>query len=168
VGRTLVATVLAGMLFVAAARATPAPTRAEYIAQVDPICQTFVGPMNLAWRAYRKSASSAEAHLDKGTYGNWVRLVRQTAKSLDRLAETRTAMVDQIAGVPPAVSDVQAVDTWLSSLRQESGFEISAASALRKLRFGKANHRSTQADHAQAAANRAIAGFGFQVCGVSV
>ena len=106
--------------------------------------------------------------MQKGSYGNWVRLIRRTARSLDQLAQTRTAMVNQVATVPSPVPDTQTIGAWLSYLQQEAGFEASAASALRKLEIGKTNHRSTQADLAQDAANRAISGFGFQVCGVSV
>jgi hypothetical protein len=170
-GMKLTGAVAVALLAIPAVAVTPAEaasTRAEYIAQADPICQTFVGPMNQAWAAYDKNSKSAERHLKKGSYGNWVRLIRRTARSLDRLAQTRTAMVNQVATVTSPVPDTQTIGAWLSYLRQEAGFEASAASALRKLQIGKTNHRNTQADLAQEAANRALSGFGFQVCGVSV
>jgi hypothetical protein len=44
-----------GLIAVWAAPANAASTRAEYIAQVDPICQSFVAPENAAFRSYRKN-----------------------------------------------------------------------------------------------------------------
>lgn len=41
-----------GLIAVWAAPADAASTRAEYVAQVDPICQSFVGPNDDAIGAY--------------------------------------------------------------------------------------------------------------------
>jgi hypothetical protein len=153
------------LAYLAPGGASAASTRAEYIAQADPICQSFVGPMGDAWAAYNRNARRAERHVNKGTYKSWVRLVRLTAASLERLAQIRTSMIDQIAALPSPPEDAQTIVTWLNYLRQEAGFETSAARALRHLKFAKANDKSVLADKAENAAKRTISGFGFQVCG---
>ena len=44
-----------GLIAIWAAPADAASTRAEYIAQVDPICQSFVGPLGDSWAGYHKN-----------------------------------------------------------------------------------------------------------------
>ena len=120
--------------------AATAPTRSEYIAQVDPICQSFVAPLGSAWR--------------------------KVARSLNRISGTRTILIGQIAGVQPPDADAGTINTWLNDLRQEAGIETSAAAAIKRLKFGKFFTLLRQADGAETAGKQAIAGFGFAVCGV--
>lgn len=44
-----------GLIAVWAAPANAASTRAEYVAQVDPICQSFVGPQAKTIKTYNKN-----------------------------------------------------------------------------------------------------------------
>jgi hypothetical protein len=154
-----------GLMVVWAAPADAASTRADYIAQVDPICQSFVGPMGAAWGAFDRAFKRTTRAARKGTLKAFLRGTKREAGSLNQLAGTRTSMIDQIAVVPPAGADVGAIAVWLDHLRQEVAFERSAASAVRKLQIGKYFNRLKQADTAENAGHQAIAGFGFQVCG---
>ena len=66
--RAVITAVLSvGVIAVGAAPARAASTRAEYIAQVDPICESFVGTHDAAVKAYNKDAKRWEHLAGKGT-----------------------------------------------------------------------------------------------------
>jgi hypothetical protein len=162
----LIAFVLSAVLIgLGAAPANGAATRAEYIAQVDPICQSFAGPLGDAWRAFHRNFKRTTRAARKGDLKALVRGTKREARSLNQLAATRTSMIDQIAVVPPPEADAGTIAIWLNHLRREVAFERSAASATLNLQFGKYFKKLRQADKAEKAGMQAIAGFGFQVCG---
>jgi hypothetical protein len=164
--RALIALMLSmGLIAGGAAQADAASTRAEYIAQVDPICQSFVGPMGDAFSAYQRSFKALNHAAKSGNTKRFLRGTKRTAASLNRIAQTRTSMLDQIAPVQPVTSDVATINTWVGFLRQEAGFENAAATAILGLKIGKFFSNLRQADSAQSNGKGAIAGFGFQVCG---
>jgi hypothetical protein len=154
-----------GLIAAEAGQADAASTRAEYIAQVDPICQTFVGPMGDAFAAYQRSFKALNRAAKSGNTKRFLRGTKRTAASLNRIAQTRTSLLDQITPVQTVAADAGTVNTWLGDLRQESGFEKAAATAVLGLKIGKFFHNLRQADAAQSAGGGAIAGFGFKVCG---
>jgi len=154
-----------GLIAGGAAQADAASTRAEYIAQVDPVCQSFVGPMGDAFAAYQRSFKALNHAAKTGNTKRFLRGTKRTAAALNRIAQTRTSMIDQIAPVPPVASDVATINTWLGFLRQEAGFENAAATAILGLKVGKFFHNLRLADTAQTSGRGAVAGFGFQVCG---
>jgi hypothetical protein len=153
---------------VAATPASAASTRAEYVAQVDPICQSFVGPTVSAGSAYNKDYKEWTRRLSKGTLKGWVRQTRRTARSLGRFNELHAALTEQIAAVPPPAADVAAISTWLDDRRQADVFSVSAASAFGHFKFAQFHKKINQANAADAAGVTAISGFGFLACGVSV
>jgi len=148
-----------------AAPADAASTRAEYIAQVDPICQSFVGPLGEAWSAYHRNFKRTIRAARADNTKAFLRGTKKVAQSLNLISRTRTGMVDQIAAVPPPDTDAGTIGTWLSDLRQEGALESSAASAVLSLRINKFFRRLRQADDAETVARGAISGFGFTVCG---
>jgi hypothetical protein len=156
------------LLPVASARAVS--TRAEYIAQVDPICQSFVGSHDAALSAYNKSAKRMLHLSGSGTIKAWLAATRRASKLLTALTQNQLALLDQIAAVPPAAPDAGTIGTWLNGRRQSDAFAASAAAALNRPvpQVGKFFKKIKQANSALDAADRAITGFGFQVCGVSV
>jgi hypothetical protein len=167
--RTVMVAVLSvGVIAVGAVPANGAATRAEYIAQVDPICETFVGQVNNAKTAYNRNYKLWVRDLSKGTLKNWVKQTGRTARSLRALSEIHAGLTDQIAPVPPLANDAVAVGTWLNDRRQAETFANAAASAFGHFKFDQSNKKLRQANLIEAAGIRAIAGFGFQVCGVSV
>ena len=137
---------------------------------MDPICQSFVGPENVAYKAYVKNVKR-EGHLaGKGTLKAWLSATRRTSKSLTRLVQLDVSMIDQIAAVSPPAADAGTVGTWLNLRRQTNAFSASAAAALNKPvpQIGKYFKLIKRTNASIDAAQRAIDGFGFQVCGVSV
>jgi hypothetical protein len=166
------ATALA-LLAIAAVAVPPAhaaSTRAEYIAQVDPICQSFVGPENAALHAYRKNAKRWDRLASKGTLKAWLKQTRRVSQSLLRLTQLDTTLNDQIAAVTPPATDAGTIGAWLNARGQANAFAAAAARALNRPvpAISKYFKLVDRANAALDAASRAIAGFGFQVCGVSV
>jgi hypothetical protein len=164
--RAIVVSLLSiGLLATSAAPAAAAPTRAEYIAQVDPMCQSLVGPMGAAWSSFNKAFKQTNHAAKKGNTKAFIRGARATIRSLNTLSATRTGLTDQIAAVQPPDADASTVSTWLGDRRLQAAFESSAASALAKGQFGKFFHRLGGAGRAQTAGRAAVAGFGFATCG---
>jgi hypothetical protein len=157
-----------GLIGVWAAPADAASTRAEYIAQVDPICQSFVGPENDAGNAFFKNMERVGRIAKSGSAKALARQARRTARPLSRLAQIDLSLNAQLAAVPPPPPDAGLIGTWLDGRRQADGLLTSAASALTQLKFRVFLKRFGRALAVNDAANSAVSGFGFQICGVIV
>jgi hypothetical protein len=145
-----------------------ASTRAEYIAQVDPICQSFVAPITGAFSSYHKAFKALNKHAKSGSIKSFIRSIKRTARTLDAVAQLHLSLTAQVSAVPPPAADVATINAWTTALGQEQANEVAAANALRRLKFGAFFKRLDQADSAVNAATNAIAGYGFTVCGVAV
>jgi hypothetical protein len=152
----------------AAAPASAASTRAEYIAQVDPICQSFVGPLTNAFGAYHKNFKRLNRAAKFGPVKAFVKSARRTARSLNAVAGLHASMIGQIAAVPPVPADAAIVNAWLSALRAEQSAEAAAVTALLHFRIGAFFNQLNAADGDVNAAQQAVQGFGFAVCEVTV
>jgi hypothetical protein len=166
-GMKLRGAIIAGMLaiaLVAAAPAQAASTRAEYVAQVDPICQAFRGTASDADSAFIKNAKRWERLARRGTLKAFVRQTNRLAGSLLRFTQIHMAVTDQIATVPPPAADAGTVSTWLNFRRQSDAFSTSAASALKHFKFKRFFKQNGRSGKAEAAGRATIAPFWFQVC----
>jgi hypothetical protein len=150
----------------APAAAGAASSRAEYIAQVDPICQSFAGPENKAIGVYNRNYKRWVHDASHGTLKNWVKQTRRTGRALSAFSQVHAAMTEQVAAIAPFDPDVGLITTWLNSRRQADAFGSAAAAALKRIDVGKFYKLGRQADSAEAAGLRAINSFGFTVCGV--
>ncbi|HEX6586185.1 MAG TPA: hypothetical protein VF052_05490 [Solirubrobacterales bacterium] len=170
--RGVVVVVLLTIGVVTVPPAHAASTRAEYIAQVDPICQSFVGPQSNALSSFIKNTKRlgrvAQAAVKSGKFKALLRQIRRTAGALNGYAQIHASMTDQIVAVPAPPSDAGTIGTWVNARRQAEGLARSAASALDRFKFKVFLKRLDQSDAAESAGISAISGIGFQVCGVSV
>jgi hypothetical protein len=157
-----------GLIAVWAAPADAASTRAEYVAQADPICQSFVGPLDAAFGAFNTNFKHMVRAGKAGKVKAFIRGTRQTVSSLNGLAGIHENMSAQLATVPPAAADSGPVGSWLNYLNGEAGFERGAASSLAFFKIRQFLSQLRQADQALRSGQAAIAGLGFQVCGVAV
>jgi hypothetical protein len=158
-----------GLIAVWAAPADAASTRAEYVAQVDPICQSFVGANDDAFRAWFKNEKLLGRVAKNGTLQQFGAQTKRVASSLKRIARIQATLTNQIAMVPPPTEDFGTVGTWLNDRRQEEALLRSAASILVQFRPYKQYLRKLNlADAADEAATRTVSGLGFQVCEVIV
>jgi hypothetical protein len=145
-----------------------ASTRAEYIAQVDPICQSFVGRINDARTSYNRDYKRWARDLDHGSLKNWERQTHRTFQSLRALVGIEAGLTDQIAAVPPPAEDAATVNAWLTGRNKAERFGYSAALAFDSFKFDLSRKRINQSNKAFASGLKAISGFGFQTCGVTV
>jgi hypothetical protein len=88
-----------------AAPANAASTRAEYVAQVDPIC-------------------AATLTLEKRTFGGVGGDLRhgrnkQAARKFERTDRVFANAIDQLAAVPPPASDAALIGQWIAMLRAQ-------------------------------------------------
>jgi hypothetical protein len=158
-----------GLIGVWAVPAEAASTRAEYVAQVDPICQSFVRPMQGAIGAYFRNEKRLGPVARNGTLKQFGAQTKRIARSLKRIAQLHADLTIQIAAVPPPTEDFGTVGTWLNHRRQEEALLRSAASILVQFRPYKQYFRKLDmADAADEAATGTVSGLGFQVCEVSV
>ena len=161
-----------GLIAVWAVPAEAASTRDEYIAQVDPICQSFVGPEGAAGTAFlnnlKRLGRVSKSSVKSGNFKPFIRQTRRTARSLNGVAQIDLSLNDQIAAVSPPPADAGLIHSWLDGRRQVDGLLTSAASALAQFKFRLFLTRFRQVPAVNDAANRPVSGFGFQVCGVVI
>src|SRR6266545_7852256 len=132
----------------AIATAGAASTRAEYIAQVDPICQSFQAPLTGAFNSYHRAFKAMNKNAKSGSGKAFLKSIKRTARTLNAVAGLHLSMTAQITAVPPLAADTAIVNTWLTALGQEQANEVAAATALRQFRFGVFFKRLDQADAA--------------------
>jgi hypothetical protein len=158
-----------GLIAVWAGPAEAASTRAEYVAQLDPICQSFVGQNDDAFRAWSKNEKRLGPVARHGTLKQFGAQTKRVALGLKRIAQIQANLTNQIATVPPTSEDFATVGIWLNYRRQEEAHLRSAASILVQFRPYKQYFRQLDmADAADQAATRTVSGLGFQVCEVIV
>jgi hypothetical protein len=169
-GAIVVAMAMIGVAAVPSAQA--ATTRAEYVAQVDPICQSFVGPQNSALDAFIRNTKRlgrvAKSSVKSGNFKPFIKQNRRTAGSLNNYAQVHSNLTDQILAVPAAPGDEGTVSTWINNRRQAEAIARSAATALNQFKVSVFLKRIDQADAAELASSNAISAMGFHFCGVSV
>lgn len=158
----------------------PEPSHDQYIAEVDPVCQSFVAPLNNAFATYtasfKRMVRSANRVIQARKSGNtkkvrrstkaFLRAIGATADSLNGLAGVHASLLAQLNGITPP-SDGRVIE-WITQLGAEQSSEASGAMALSHFQIRRFFAAIRQADQAQAAGRQAISGFGFHVCGVSV
>jgi hypothetical protein len=90
-----------------------ASTRAEYVAQVDPVCQASHSrqkTLNQAYQRKTKALIARGAETDPPSRA----LLRLTLRFYDRIARIQRAANRDVSSVPPAPGDEQAVTQWVS------------------------------------------------------
>jgi hypothetical protein len=147
-----------------AAPAQAATSRAEYIAQVDPICQSVMPSLDQTWAAYNRNYKHWIRQATHGTLKAWVKQTRRTAAALNRLNQVEISLTNQLAAIPPAPGDEAVIGTWLSYRRQSDGLGMAAAVALNHIQVSKFFKLARQADKAAYAGVQVAETVGFQVC----
>jgi hypothetical protein len=174
-GPAIVVVALAAMIL-AAAPAHAASTRAEYVAQVDQICSQSsrdsgrLGPKLKILFSPNASAPvpGAQHATRQQIHRSLNRLVNRIARILATFNRTFSATTEQIALVPAAPGDEDAVAQWISGLRQ---YVIHTAESLRALRHhkpGAALFLQGLAIDALNSGGAAVQGFGIGICTTSL
>lgn len=97
-------------LAIGAGTASAATTRAEWVAQVDPICQSGQAQEAVAAQPLGKLVKRAKGHDSRKLARKLTRVLRSF---LLQYATIEHAVNAQIATIPPAAEDVSLVQVWL-------------------------------------------------------
>jgi hypothetical protein len=149
---------------ITAATAYGASTRAEYVAQVDPICQTAQRPVFRAISEWLRVVEKA-GRADNPPSGFNVpdELIRPAVKFINRLTHVYAGITTKIAAIPPAPGDEGLVGSWLER-RRVVVRELRTATHALKDRDRKRYIRAARAERrALANANRIGRTLGVQV-----
>jgi hypothetical protein len=108
-----------------AASANAATTRAEYVAQVDPICQAGLNQETAAARPVVKKLKRLQRRAKQPHSRNVRRrAVKREARLLARFYDFVTAVEQgvtaQIASIPPAIEDTSLVQVWLRARGEQA------------------------------------------------
>jgi hypothetical protein len=152
----------ATMVIALAITATPAlgaSTRAEYVAQVDPICQSAAKPAAKAARTY----FDAVTRIDRAKKPS--RAIRNAGiRFLGGLSRIYDGITEQIALIPPAPGDEAASTAWLDGRRIAKTDVDRALAFLRHGKPDKSGRLFKQASQDEAQGTARIQDFGFTVC----
>jgi hypothetical protein len=167
---TLAITVIALAISCAPARA--ASTRAEYVAQTDPICQSAERPIKKIGDAYLKASQEALMkfieEISHGSKDQALRAIRHLQRSMlrfgHRFNRLQARLTAELALVPPPPGDEGIVGLWLQA--RGDGVRLSDRS-LRAGKHGKLNKLVRLSGLAIAVfeqADRLVSDFGYQHC----
>jgi hypothetical protein len=157
---------LAAVALVAATPASAASTRAEYVAQVDPICQGAIKPEAKALTAYLKALEHFNNRVRSGAANKstLTKLLSQSAGFLNRFRGIEANVTTQIEAVPPPPGDSGTVTLWLQNRRAAEELVGSAVSALKHRRLKAYSRLLDQAEATDAGGRVLVSSFGFQYC----
>jgi hypothetical protein len=150
-------------LAIGAGTASAATTRAEWVAQVDPICQSASKPAGSAAKGYFKTLNRAGKHTKNPKQLSHV-LTAASLKFLRRLATIYSTITERVAVVPPEPGDVGAVNAWLDG-RRAAKADVDRALILGKHgKAKKAGRFFIQASQAESQGTANVQNFGLSVC----
>jgi hypothetical protein len=153
IGVLITVTILAA----ATTTADAAASRAEYVAQVDPICRAAGPPVFKAFVQYSKAAQRKRV-----TNQNDPKLVGPAVRFFADLERIYGGLTSSIATVPPAPGDETIVAAWLQA-RETVRQNLDRARRLAKNRnLKRANRLTGRAGWGKA--SNIVSAFGFKYC----
>lgn len=143
----LIAVALAATL---AAVACAETTRADYIAQAEPICKANTD-------ANRHILKGARAKAKRGKLG-------AAGRQLTRAAVAFAATVNQLAALEQPAADSQILARWINYLNLESSYLSQVAASLRAGKASQAQGLAVRLNRNANLANQTVATYGFSAC----
>jgi hypothetical protein len=134
-----------------ASPASAATTRAEYVAQVDPICQAGLAQEEAASRPVAKKLKRLHKQARKARFYDFVVIVEQGVNA-------------QIATIPPPIEDSSLIQVWLRARGEEVIVIQRMFRALAKGDFFAAFDLLLEIEAKSTAASDLVRDFGFQHC----
>lgn len=125
-------------------------TRAEYVAQAEPICQANT-------TASIKILEGVRAKVKKGKF-------KQAGGQFLRASRAFGATVNQIAAIPQPSADAATLATWIKYLRLETTYLRKIGKALKAEKGSKAQGFVIRLSRNANLANDTVASFGFNHC----
>src|SRR6266508_2760576 len=106
------------LALVGAGSALAAPSRDQYIAQADPICQSTIDA--------QRQAAGPKVFLGPLKHGH----LKAAGRSLRRVVAAFSPGVEQLAALEPPAADAQLIGTWVQDLRGQVPIGNRVATAL--------------------------------------
>jgi hypothetical protein len=149
------------VLGVSAATAYAASTRAEYVAQVDPICQIEQGRAKAAHRSYKNRIRPfLKSHVEPLPKA----AVRIYVRYEDEVVRIRRSADTQILTIPPASGDEDTVSQWLRLRGAATTFLKRSTQAVSEGNSERAGQLFTKANDREFKAEILVQDFGFNYC----
>jgi hypothetical protein len=142
---TSLCVVATAVALIAAAVAVGAASRADFVAQVDPIC--------------KRKQQQAERLLDKAGNGN-----RARGKAYATIARKGRAALSEIYSIGPAPSDLVIFDRWVQKIQRENAIVVRMARSLKAGRTSKTAIFLQKATDADKRGEKVVRDFGFRYC----
>jgi hypothetical protein len=101
------------LLALGAATAHGASSRAEYVAQADPICQAGSAQEHAAFKSYVKSVKRYDKHHHGDPYRPSKKAIRLVVRHYSRVLAIERSMNSQLSSISAAPGDEAAVNKWL-------------------------------------------------------
>ena len=150
-----------------AGTAFAAATRAEYVAQTDPICQAGQRDMRAEAKRQKpgiKKISRRLQHEDLSREEENALLGKLAAKEFAPTLKVFPRVTDQIATVAPAPTDVTAVTQWLDARRAYSNHISRAVHAAKRGKTPTYNRLIEDGTAILIEGEIPVEGFGFRFC----
>lgn len=144
------AVLAAALIVVPTALAAEEPTRAEYVARLEPIC---------------KANTKANARILRGVKGQVKRgKLLPAGRRFVRASNALARSVRQMARVPRPSADLPRLKTWFGYLKRERAFLLRIGKALKKRNKFLAQKQAVQLNRNNNRANNTVIAFGFREC----
>jgi hypothetical protein len=145
----LIAAVLAA-LAVAAPAASGAATRAEFIAQADPVCAE-------ANAVAKQQLSGFGADIGDERWKSAARRFRVTLRVFN-------GMIDSLSAIEPPAADAALISNWIARLRSQSPQARSVIAAIKKHSLKKIIARDDRLIKNSRQTKKLVSGYGFKAC----
>jgi hypothetical protein len=157
-------------LAITAGPATAATTRAEYVAQVDPVCQAAQAQEEAAAlpvskklkRLHKQERMKKASRKARGRAAK--REMRLLAGFYDYVVAVEHGVNAQIATIPPAIEDTSLVQVWLRARGEALVVTQRLFRALAKGQFFAAFELLIEVETKAAEASDLVRDFGFRYC----
>lgn len=152
-----------------AASANAATTRAEYVAQVDPVCLAGLAQTDAKARPFAKKLARWDKQM-KRTHSRKARarILRRQLRALARfygsMAVIEQGVNAQIAAIPPAIEDTSLVQIWLRARGEQVVLTQRLFRAFAKGDFFSAIDLLSQVQSKSDEASDLVRDFGFRYC----
>lgn len=153
-------------LAVMAAPANATATRAEYVAQVEPICESAQKPTFKAYFAFAKGFRKAGLNGDDPDVSKRIMRIsdRLLAVFYLRVSNIYARTTSRITAVPPAAGDEQTVAAWLAGRTRAALLGSQAGRAAKHRKVKRAAHLLDQGIAASQDGAKLVSDYGFKFC----
>ena len=149
-GLGIVAALVVGVLSAAAAFAAEEPTRAEYKADVEPICKVNT-------KANENILAGVEGKVKQGK-------LKQAGRQFTRAATALKGTLRQLKAVPKPPADVERLTEWLQRVEKQQALLKEIGQALIAENRRKAETLSVKLVSGARNTNAIVVSFGFNYC----